>query len=42
MMTTPDDVLKSIAEGFMPQEEMLEVARKKGSLSIGVPKEISL
>ncbi|HCQ30690.1 MAG TPA: alanine dehydrogenase [Flavobacteriales bacterium] len=41
-MTTPDDVLKSIAEGFMPQEEMLEVARKKGSLSIGVPKEISL
>ncbi len=42
MMTTPDDVLKSIAEGFMPQEEMLEVARKKGSLSIGVPREISL
>jgi alanine dehydrogenase len=41
-MTTPDDVLKSIAEGFMPQEEMLEVARKKGSLSIGVPREISL
>ncbi len=42
MITTPDDVLKSIAEGFMPQEEMLEVARKKGSLSIGVPREISL
>jgi alanine dehydrogenase len=26
----------------MPQEEMLEVERKKGSLTIGVPKEVSL
>ncbi len=25
----------------MPQEEMLEIARKKGSLNIGIPKEIS-
>jgi alanine dehydrogenase len=26
----------------MPQEEMLEVARQKGSLTIGIPKEVSL
>lgn len=41
-MSTSDDILKSLASGFMPQEEMLEVARKKSSLQIGVPKEISI
>ena len=41
-MSTSDDLLKSLAQGFMPQEEMLEVARKKSSLQIGIPKEISL
>lgn len=28
-MTTSDELLKSLAQGFMPQEEMLEVAKKK-------------
>jgi len=28
-------------QALMPQEEMLEVSRKKGSLNIGIPKEIS-
>lgn len=41
-MSTSDELLKSLAEGFMPQEEMLEVARKKSSLQIGIPKETSL
>jgi alanine dehydrogenase len=41
-MTTSDDLLKSLAQGFMPQEEMLEIAKKKSSLQIGIPKEISL
>jgi alanine dehydrogenase len=36
------DVLLSLTKGaLMPQEEMLEVARKKGSLNIGIPREIS-
>ena len=41
-MATSDDLLKSLAQGFMPQEEMLEIAKKKSSLQIGIPKEISL
>lgn len=36
------DVLYSLTQGgFAPQEEMLEVARKKGKLYIGIPKEIA-
>jgi alanine dehydrogenase len=41
-MSASDDLLKSLAQGFMPQEEMLEVARKKSSLQIGIPKERSI
>lgn len=41
-MATSDDLLKSLAQGFMPQEEMLEVAKKKSSLQIGIPKETSI
>ena len=41
-MNTSDDLLKSLAQGFVPQEEMLEVTRKKRSLQIGIPKETSL
>ena len=41
-MNTSDDLLKSLAQGFMPQEEMLEVARKKSNLQIGIPKENSI
>jgi alanine dehydrogenase len=41
-MKTSRDVLLSLTKGaLMPQEEMLEVARKKGSLHIGIPREIS-
>lgn len=41
-MKTSRDVLLSLTKGaLLPQEEMLEVARKKGSLSIGIPKEIT-
>jgi alanine dehydrogenase len=41
-MKTSRDVLHSLTKGaLMPQEEMLEVARKKGSLNIGIPREIS-
>jgi alanine dehydrogenase len=36
------DVLFSLTQGgFAPKEEMLEVARKKGKLYIGIPKEIA-
>ncbi|HWY11535.1 MAG TPA: alanine dehydrogenase [Bacteroidia bacterium] len=36
------DVLFSLTKGALaPQEEMLEVARKKGKLYIGIPKEIA-
>lgn len=40
-MITSKEVLISLQKkgGLMPQEEMLEVQRKKGSLFIGVPKE---
>jgi alanine dehydrogenase len=41
-MSTSDELLKSLAQGFMPQEEMLEVGRKKSSLQIGIPKETSI
>ncbi|MCO6500109.1 MAG: alanine dehydrogenase [Vicingus serpentipes] len=41
-MSKSDELLKSLAEGFMPQEEMLEVARKKSKLQIGIPKETSI
>jgi len=41
-MNKSDDLLKSLAQGFMPQEEMLEIARKKSSLQIGIPKENSI
>lgn len=41
-MSTSDDLLKSLAQGFLPQEEMLEVARKKSNLQIGIPKETSI
>ncbi|GAB4131872.1 MAG: alanine dehydrogenase [Bacteroidia bacterium] len=41
-MKTSRDVLLSLTKGaLMPQEEMLEVARKKGALNIGIPKEIT-
>lgn len=42
MSKTSDDILKSLAHGFMPQEEMLEITRKKSSLQIGIPKETSM
>jgi alanine dehydrogenase len=40
---SPKDNVFSFAKaaGLMPQEEMLEVARRKSSLYIGIPKEIS-
>jgi len=42
MITNPN-VLKSLIEqgGLLPKEEMLEVSKKKGSLNIGIPKEVS-
>lgn len=42
-MITSKDVLLSLQKhgGLMPQEEMLEIGRKKGQLFIGIPKEIS-
>ncbi len=42
-MITSKDVLLSLQKqgGLMPQEETLEVGRKKGQLFIGIPKEIS-
>lgn len=41
-MKTSKEVLQSLTQGsLMPQEEMLEVARKKGKLYIGIPKETS-
>jgi alanine dehydrogenase len=39
-MKTDPNVLKSLlSEGLMPKEETLEIARKKGQLTIGIPKE---
>ena len=40
--SNPDYIRMSPAERLLPQEEMLEVARQRSSLTIGVPKEISL
>jgi alanine dehydrogenase len=41
-MKTSKELLQSLSrEAMVPQEEMLEVARKKGSLFIGIPKEVS-
>ncbi|MEI7500047.1 MAG: alanine dehydrogenase [Bacteroidota bacterium] len=37
----PDYIRMSPVERLMPQEEMLEVARQRSSLLIGVPKEVS-
>jgi alanine dehydrogenase len=42
MITDPDILKKLIQQGsLLPKEEMLEIARKKGSLFIGIPKETS-
>lgn len=41
-MVMTKDVLFSLTKGaYAPQEEMLEIARKKGKLYIGLPKEIA-
>ncbi len=41
-MKTSKELLASLTQtALMPQEEMLEVGRKKGRLFIGIPKEIS-
>jgi len=41
-MKTSKELLVSLSQtALMPQEEMLEVGRKKGKLFIGIPKEIS-
>lgn len=43
LMTNNPDLLKHLIKqgSLLPQEEMLEIARKKGSLNIGIPKELS-
>lgn len=42
MITDPNILKQLIKEGsLMPQEEMLEIQRKKGKLHIGIPKETS-
>jgi alanine dehydrogenase len=42
MITDPNILKQLIKEGsLMPQEEMLEIQRKKGTLFIGIPKETS-
>jgi len=41
-MKTSKEILVSLTQtALMPQEEMLEVGKKKGKLFIGIPKEIS-
>lgn len=42
-MGSAQDIIQSLARSaaMLPQEEMLEIARKKGSLLIGIPKETS-
>jgi len=42
-MITDPETLKSLMKGgsLLPQEEMLAIKKKKGSLSIGIPKETS-
>jgi alanine dehydrogenase len=42
MVTDPEILKKLFQQGsLLPKEEMLEIARKKGRLYIGIPKEIS-
>ncbi|NVK63325.1 MAG: alanine dehydrogenase [Flavobacteriales bacterium] len=42
MITDPEVLRQLMSKGsLLPQEEMLEVARKKGNLYIGIPKETS-
>jgi alanine dehydrogenase len=42
MITDPEILKKLISQGsLLPQEEMLEISRRKGQLFIGIPKEIS-
>jgi len=42
MITDPELLKTLMAQGnFLPKEEMLEIKRKKGSLKIGIPKELS-
>lgn len=41
-MSPNDEILKSLAKGFMPQEEMLEIPTKKSKIFIGIPKENSI
>jgi alanine dehydrogenase len=42
MITDPEILKKLMQQGsLLPKEEMLEIARKKGSLYIGIPKESS-
>ncbi len=42
MRTDPDALKSLMTEGsLLPQEEMLAIARKKGKLMIGIPKEIT-
>jgi len=38
-MNTKQDAFVKYAEGFLPQEEMLELKRQQTSLTIGIPKE---
>ena len=41
-MVMSKDALIALTKGaFAPKEEMLEVARKKGKLFIGIPKEVA-
>jgi alanine dehydrogenase len=42
-MITDPEILKKLIEhgGLMPKEEMLEIAKRKGTLYIGIPKETS-
>ena len=42
MKTDPELLKKLMQQGaLLPQEEMLEISRKKGNLFIGIPKETS-
>ena len=41
-MVISKDALHSLTKGvLLPQEEMMEVGRKKGQLYIGIPREIA-
>ncbi|MFM8244056.1 MAG: alanine dehydrogenase, partial [Crocinitomicaceae bacterium] len=42
MITNPEILQSLLHQGSLsPQEEMLEIKKKKGELFIGIPKEIS-